>query len=88
MLPFVPDVLSHVDVKKRKTESYSPVKVLFTASAPTPIQSIRKAIRKKSVSVWFFSERRGGGHVRNQTFRGTFYFRLSLEIFQEGGGVA
>ena len=27
---------------------------------------------KKSVSVWFFSE--GGGHVRNQTFQGTFMF--------------
>ena len=35
---------------------------------------LREAIQKKNLFLFGFFQKGGGGHVRNQTFRGTFMF--------------
>ena len=52
-----------------------------------------KTVRAKSFDapgrlflLGFFFQKEGGGPVQIQTFQGTFWLCLCLDIFQEGGG--
>ena len=89
-LGFIASILvtvRRIQDKRRKFWLLCGLKVSTSWALGGSIQDtrIRQAIpKKKSVSVWFFSEGRGG-HVLIQSFQGTFYSVYVWTFFRKRG---